>query len=218
MFCLLTHGRNHLPARDAPDSLDHQQVNAPGTILPSLTSTTRLLSHPQEYPTSRHGSSNTQFYYVPAGDARGLGIITETSESSASLAALSPRQAITNVPPYVNTQIQTLFTTRSDQDNATAPLSSPYIPIAESVKKRAVDGPAAKATEPGVPNVVGRVSPFAVAMSSFTSSPETSVSLATILMPTLISDILFRFYAMGLYGTSTYEVVRLIVGSIAKLF
>ena len=37
-------------------------------------------------------------------------------------------------------------------------------------------------------------------------------------MPTPIDDFFFRFYVMGLYGTSTYEVVSYIVGSIAKLF
>ena len=174
MSCLLTRTHNPLPARDPPDSPDHQQVNAPNTIFPS--STTRILSYPQERLTSRHGSSNTQLYYIPAGDVRGLGIIKETSESSASLAALSPRQPIINPPPSVNTRIQTHFNARSVQDNATAPLSSPYVPIAEAVKKRAVDGFTPKTTETGAPDAVGRVASFAVATSSFASSPETFVS------------------------------------------
>lgn len=37
-------------------------------------------------------------------------------------------------------------------------------------------------------------------------------------MPILIDEFFFRFYVMGLYGTSTYEVVSHIAGSIAKLF
>ena len=133
----------------------------------------RFSSHP---PTGRHGSSNTQLYYIPAGDARGLGIITETSESVASLAALSPRQAIVKSPPSANTQIQKLSKTRSAQDNATALLSSPYIPIAEAAKKRAVDGLAPKRAEPEAPDAGGRVASSANASSSFVSLPETEVS------------------------------------------
>lgn len=135
--------------------------------------TTCLSSHP---PTTRHGSSNTQLYYIPAGDARGLGIITETSESFASLAALSPRQAIVKPPPSANIQTQKLSRTYSAQDNATASLSSLYIPIAEAAKKRAVDGLVPKGAEPDAPDAGGRVATFTIASSSFVSLHETEVS------------------------------------------
>jgi hypothetical protein len=168
---LLTRAYGLLPARRPPDSLEHQQVDPPD---PFLSPTTTRLSPPP--PNSLHGSSNTQLYYIPAGDARGLGIITETSESSASLAALSPRQAIIKPPPSVNTQTQTLSKTHSAQDNATAPLSLLYIPIAEAAKKRAVDGLVLKEEEPEAPDPVGRVASFAIASSSVASSAETAVS------------------------------------------
>lgn len=141
---------------------------------PFLSPTTiRHSSHP---PNTRHGSSNTQLYYIPAGDTRGLGIITETSESFASLAALSPRQAIVKPPPSANTQIQTLSKACSAQDNVTAPLSSLYIPIAEAAKKRAGDGLVPKRVEPEAPGAGGRVASFAIASSSFVSLHETEVS------------------------------------------
>lgn len=37
-------------------------------------------------------------------------------------------------------------------------------------------------------------------------------------MPIPTDDFFFRFFVMELYGTSTYEVVSHIAGSIAKLF
>jgi hypothetical protein len=145
-------------------------VNAPGTF---LSPPTRLSSHPQERPASRHGSSNTQLYYLPADDARGLGIITETSESSASLAVLSPHQTTTSPLASADIQTQTLPKTRLARDGVTTPLSLPYISIAEAVKKRAVEGLAQKTTESDAPDAAGRVT---AASSSFASLLETSVS------------------------------------------
>jgi hypothetical protein len=148
-------------------------VNAPATFLSPTTP--RLSSHPQERPTSRYGSSHTQFCYIPADDARGLGIITETSESSASLVALSRSQANANPFPSAKTQPHTLSQTCPVQDGATPLLSSPYVPIAEAARRRGVSGLVPKKMKSGAPSAIESVGSVAVASLS-AISPETSVS------------------------------------------
>ena len=114
--------------------------------------------------------------------------------------------------------MQTLSKTRSAQDNATAQLSLPYVPIAEAAKKRAVDALVPRKAEPEAPDAVGRVASFAIASSSSVSLPETEVSGATVLMQTSRDDVFFRFYVMGLYGISFHEMVSHVGGSTAKRF
>lgn len=117
----------------------------------------------------------------------------------------------------MNLQTQTLYKTHLAQGSAIAPLSSPYIPIAEAARKRAVNGLVPKTTTPEVPDAVAGGASYTVAPSSFASSPEISVGRAMVLMPTFTNEFFLRFYATGLYGTSVHGVVRLIAGSIAKL-